>query len=358
MDSPTRTAPLHDRYAWLDQARGVIVLMLIISMVTDKYSGDILLGDPPVGPPAYNHGYAYFIATPVMITFIDLGQSLFMFMMGFVGYGAFTSRLQKRGGRAAFFYAFRRVGVLYAIAFLESVLGPYLASEEPNWTDFFFNSTFTMLALGSLAAIVSIVLCPDADRRMGLSVVVTMAHALLYVYPVFHHHSGTDNIPNLHWFPFGIMGTCAVAIAGTAFGQWYSRDPKEPNIGFRERIAPVAMGVLTAAYCVDWLQPAQHHDATAALQLQSIALGGFTLMIFYAFSVVGFTLPVLVSMGKNLLLLFVVGGILVQIYLAFMPKSLLMRWPELALLLAGFIPVVFVAWLAVLLDKRGIMVRA
>jgi hypothetical protein len=45
-------------------------------------------------------------------------------------------------------------------------------------------------------------------------------------------------------------------------------------------------------------------------------------------------------------------------YLGFFSKSFLLQWPYVGLLLVGFAPIVMLSWVAVLLDKRGIMVRA
>ena len=53
----SQTGELHPRYDWLDQARGFVVLLLIVSMATAEYAGDMVLGGPTLGPPLLNHGY-------------------------------------------------------------------------------------------------------------------------------------------------------------------------------------------------------------------------------------------------------------------------------------------------------------
>ncbi len=358
MESSNSSTVLHQRYEWLDQARGLVVLLLIVSMPTSEYAGDIVTGDPPLAPPMLNHGYEYYDGTPAIITFIDIGQALFMLVMGFVGYTAFTSRWRKRGGRSAFWYAVRRVVALYALAFLDCVALNYLSSGDPKWADFFYNGTFAMIALGALCAFVLIVLIPNADRRIGVSVALILFHSLLYAFPLFDHHTWDDNILGLPRFPFGTLGMCAVAIAGSCFGQWHAMDPKDPAVGFRKRIVPVSTAAFVAAYCMDWVQPAQHHDANAALQLQALYMGGFMLMIFFAFGQVGFRFPLLSSLGKNLLLMFALGGLFVGIYLDQLPKAFLQQSPYLAVTLAGIVPIVTLSCVAVFLEKRGIMVRA
>ena len=358
MESSIQTKALHDRYDWLDQARGLIVLLLLVSMPTSEYAGDFLTGDPFLGPPMLNHGYEYFDGYPQIITFIDVGQALFLFVLGFVGYTAFTSRWRKRGGRTAFWYSLRRVGILYVLSFIDAILVSYLSSGRAHWDDFIYNGTFALIAIGSLAGFLSIALCPNADRRFGIAVGLTMAHALLYAFPILDQRTWFDNVLGLPRFPFGALGLSSMAIAGTCFGQWHKMDPEDPVVGFRKRIVPVSMAAFVAAYCVDWIQPAQHHEANAALQLIALYMGGFMLMIFFAFGQVGFRFPLLTSLGKNLLLIFAIGGLFNSIYLSLIPKSFLAQSPYLALLLGGIVPVALFAWFAVFLDKRGIMVRA
>jgi hypothetical protein len=136
---------------------------------------------------------------------------------------------------------------------------------------------------------------------------------------------------------------------GSCFGQWHMMDPDEPLIGFRSRIVPACTAALVGAYCMEWLQPSEHHDLPAALQLQAVYMGGFMLTIFFVFGRMGIRFPLLSSFGKNLLLMFTVGGLGVGVYWGVLPKPLLIQYPLLALILG---------WLAVLLDKRGVMVRA
>ncbi len=358
MKSSTEIKPLHERYDWLDQARGLIALLLLVSMPTSEYSGDFLKGDPPVGPPMLNHGFEFLREYPPMITFIDVGQALFLFVLGFVGYTAFTSRWRKRGGRSAFWYAARRVGILYALSFFFSVALRYLRGGRADWDNFFYNSPFALIAIGSFAAFLSIALCADADRRFGIAVGLTMLHGLLCAFPVLDGYTWLDDVFRFPEFPFGALGLSSMAIAGTCFGQWYKMDPDDPMVGIRTRMVPVSTAAFVAAYCVDWIQPAEHHEVNAALQLIALYMGGFMLLIFFAFGRVGIRFPLLSSLGKNLLLIFALGGLFNSFYLPLIPKAFLLEWPYLGLVLGGIVPVALFVWFAVILDKRGIMVRA
>ncbi|MFA6241729.1 MAG: hypothetical protein WC655_12425 [Candidatus Hydrogenedentales bacterium] len=358
MEHSEGTGVLHERYDWLDQARGLVVLLLIVSMPTAEFSGDVLTGDPTLGPPMLNHGYDYFDAYPPIITFIDIGQALFMLVMGFVGYTAFTSRLKKRGPRAAFWYGFRRVSVLYALASIDSLFLPLLEKGRCEWDNFLYKGTFSMIAFGAMASFVCTVLVPNADKRIRIGVLLMLVHSLLYAFPLFDRHTWADNLLNLPHFPFGLLGLTAVAIAGGCYGQWHVMDPENPIAGFQKRIVPISSAAFVGAYCMDWMQPAQHHDVNASLQLQALYMGGFMLMIFFAFGRVGFRFPLLSSLGKNLLLMFAVGGLGTSIYVSLLPKSLLLESPFLAMTLAGIVPIAVLSYAAVWLDRRGIMVRA
>jgi hypothetical protein len=358
MSDEIKQGALHERYDWLDQARGLVVLMLIISMGTAEFGGDMVLGEPVIGSPMLGHGYDYYDGTPPIITFVDCGQALFVFVMGFVGFTAFSSRLQKRGRQSAFLYAARRVLVLYGLAALDSILLSYLERGSPEWAVFFYGGTFSGIALGALAAFIATTLIPNAERRIVFAGVLILVHALLFEFPILDHRTWYDDVLGLPKFPFGAMGLCAVAIVGSCFGQWQHFDPDDALAGFQRRIAPASTIAMVSAYCMDWLQPAEHHDVTASLQLLAIAFGGFMLMIFFAFGRVGFRFPLLSSFGKNLLLMFAVGGLGVSIYWNLLPKPLLIEYPLLALLLVGIVPIAVLGLVAIFLDKRGVMVRA
>ncbi|MCC6155769.1 MAG: hypothetical protein IT367_18520 [Candidatus Hydrogenedentes bacterium] len=358
MSDKTLVGELHPRYDWLDQARGFVVLLLIVSMATAEYAGDMVLGEPTLGPPMLNHGYDYYDGTPAIITFVDAGQALFVLVMGFVGYTAFTSRLRKRGPRSAALYASRRVLLLYALAALDSILISTLERGSPEWAVFFYGGTFSGIALGSLAAFIATAIIPNADRRIALGVILLAAHALLFEFPIFDHRTWYDDVLGLPKFPFGAMGLCTVAIIGSCFGQWFLMDPTNPIVGFQKRIAPASMIAIICAYCMEWLQPSEHHDLPAALQLMAVYVGGLMLTIFFAFGHIGIRFPLLSSFGKNLLLMFAVGGFGVSIYWNFLPRELLLKEPLLTLLLVGIAPIALLGCFAVWLDKRGVMVRA
>jgi len=126
---------LHKRYEWLDQFRGLIIIFLIISVITWPLSGNFP-GEAPIGPPLLNHGFQYYDGYPALITIIDIGQQIFMFILGFVAYIAFTSRLKKKGVGAAWKHGIIRVAVLYGLAFLDDgLIGGLLFGDGIPWDE-------------------------------------------------------------------------------------------------------------------------------------------------------------------------------------------------------------------------------
>lgn len=353
---PGTAAPA--RYEWLDQARGLVVLGLIISMITGAYEGSAFTGDPMLGPTFLNHGYQYYDGLPAVVTLIDIGQPAFMFILGFVGYLAFMRRRARSGALSAWGYAARRVLLLYSFGFFEEgVLNRFIGGSL-NWRLALYEGTFAKLAMGALAAYVTASLIRGADRRALFATFMAALHALLYVFPFFDHYTWFGDVMDMPYFPFGALNLVVMAIAGTCFAQWFVMDPREPLVGVRRRILPVTAGAWVAYYCMEWLQPAEHHDVTTALALLTVAVAGFMLMAFFSMDRMGLRFPVLSALGKNLLLMFALGWFVVNAYLALLPKEFLARSPILAMLLGGLAPIVALSLLAVFLNRKNIIIRA
>jgi hypothetical protein len=73
------------RFDFIDQFRGLVILLFVIADITWSWSGEIT-GLPlvlPVGPTWLNHGWKFFNNdAKEIITLIDIGQMLFVFVMG------------------------------------------------------------------------------------------------------------------------------------------------------------------------------------------------------------------------------------------------------------------------------------
>jgi len=353
-----RKEKLHKRYEWLDQFRGLIIIFLIISVITWALSGDPTIGsgDPWIGPPLLNHGFEYFDGWPPLITIIDIGQQIFMFVLGFVGYIAFTSRREKKGDVAAWKHALIRVGGLYILAFLDDgLIGGLILNGSIPWDQVLWYGTLANLAIGTFAAYLFTYLIPkNADRRIIVPIGIMIIHAVLYATRIFDYKGPLPGGTLI--FPFNAFNHAAIAIAATCFSQWYKLDPENPDMGFKKRILPVATIMIIAFYCFDWIQPAEHHDATTSLALFAIAVSGFLMAVFYGFEKMNFKVPVLSEMGRNLLLLFILAFVW-DLLLGLIDKDLLTFNPILTMLFVGILPIAVEAGIAMLLAKKNIIIK-
>ncbi len=113
----------YPRMDWLDQFRGLVVILLIISAITWELSLSVSEGLPPIGPTYLNHGWKYWhwdqYGWPNIITIIDIGQQIFMFVVGFVAALSFLKRSEKEGESAALKHAIRRFVVLIALGIID-----------------------------------------------------------------------------------------------------------------------------------------------------------------------------------------------------------------------------------------------
>jgi hypothetical protein len=212
--------------------------------------------------------------------------------------------------------------------------------------------TLANLAIGTFAAYLFTYLMPkNADRRMIISIGMMIIHATLYATGIFDYKgplTGGDIV-----FPFNAFNHAAIAIAATCFSQWYKLDPENPKVGFKKRILPVATILIIAFYCFDWIQPAEHHDATTSLALLAIAASGFLIAVFFGFEQLNFKVPVLSEMGRNMLFLFIFAFIFDLLIGLFIDSSrdFFASNPVITMLLIGILPIVIEAGIALLFAK-------
>jgi hypothetical protein len=352
---------LHVRYEWLDQFRGLIIIFLIISVITWPLSGDPSMpGSTWIGPPLLNHGFKYFNGYPPLITIIDIGQQIFMFILGFVGYLAFKSRLEKKGSWAAWKHGMIRVAILYGLAFLDDgLIGGLILNGSIPWDEVLWYGTLANLAIGSFAAyLATYIIRKNASYRMYLSIGIMTIHAILYATGLFKYKFDLLSGGSL-FFPFNAFNHAAIAISGTSFSQWLKKDPDNLDIGFKRRILPASTIAIIAFYCFDWIQPAEHHDATTSLALLAIGASGFLITIFYGFDKLKFKVPLLSEMGKNMLLLFILAFIWDFIIdtVADSARDFLLNFPAVTMICFGVLPILIEGGIAYLLARWDIKIK-
>jgi hypothetical protein len=186
---------------------------------------------------------------------------------------------------------------------------------------------------------------------------VFVVHAFLFAAYVIDRYPWWDDVLGLPRFPFGALNLMPVAVTGSVFAQWLKADEANIRRVFKERIVPVSSSLILASYFMEWLQPSEHHDVTTALALLSVGLSGLLLAATYAFTEMGFEIPLLRPLGKNLIVVFVLAALGLARYLDALPRAFLASYPFAALLLAGVLPLASICAIAIFLERRNIVIR-
>ncbi len=345
----------HERYQFIDQFRGLTVLFLAISWITWE------LGKMRLVPPIIDHGWQFFDANHVtwnwldmenqFYTIIDLGSSLFMFILGVTIPISFKSKQEKFGTKGAII-RLQAVTDFFNVNYRGLLLGQ--------------NSVLSALGLGTLVGGVATWLVKNPDRRALIAVALLAIHGTLYLIPglsAFRHNSGTSvvwiegsSFFDKFMIPYELLSFGAISIMGTCFWDWFDKD--KPVEAIKSRHLPVAMYSLVACFIVMWFIPFEHHDLTVSQDLLAISTGYFLLVLFFSFErLFKFKAPLLTPMGRNALVLYAIGiipGTVLGEIGAFAFLTPEIAWLGL-LYCAGTVALVgAVGWL---LDKKKIYLR-
>ena len=110
-----------------------------------------------------------------------------------------------------------------------------------------------------------------------------------------------------------------------------------------------------------WLQPALHFEVTTAHALGGIVYAQFLLLIMYAFDRADMRFPALTALGRNLILMFLVGGVGTALYAEFLVRhihrDILAAFPLGTTVLFAIIPYIVTIALGIYLDRKKIYVR-
>jgi len=169
-------------------------------VITWPLSGNFPGTEIPIGPPLLNHGFQYYDGYPALITIIDIGQQIFMFILGYVAYIAFTSRMKKRGAGAAWKHGIIRVAVLYGLAFLDDgLIGGLLFGDGIPWDEVLWYGTHLLAYL----------IPKSADKRLYVCIGIMIIHAILYATPLLYstqrHYLNIRGLEELEPFHFRLI---------------------------------------------------------------------------------------------------------------------------------------------------------
>ncbi|MHA1745171.1 MAG: hypothetical protein ACTSWW_04165 [Promethearchaeota archaeon] len=339
------------RFAWLDNFRGLVIVMFIIQTVAWKFSDDPANILTPLMSPFLNHGFRYANFDRPLITFIDLGQQIFIFLVGYMQAFAVLKRRQKGFTTKQLWL---HIGKRFGIMMVLSTLHVFADKGWDTWS-VFFGGTLGNIAWAGLAAGIVAMYLPKGDHRLLVGLGMMAIHTICYAFPgiVAWEGAGLE-------FPFQVINHMAIGCIAAAFTAWMFTDEGKVNeSSFRSRILPVSLWFFIGAYFLDFLQWADHHDVTSSLVGLAITTSGFILYLFYKFDQEGFKIPGLTAFGKNMLMIFLLSMVLNElVYIPMMMDSGLLGlngFYDLALM--GIPPILFMWIIAKLLEHFNIYIK-
>ncbi|NMC08193.1 MAG: hypothetical protein GYA24_23505 [Candidatus Lokiarchaeota archaeon] len=362
----------HARYEFIDQFRGLCVLFLTFAWVT------IQLGWYKLVPAILTHGFIFYSDQPVTTwnwlqmgnneyTWIDLGSSLFVLLVGVSTPISFRSRMAKSGKAYAIGRLFLRYGIFVLVQyFLDSFMG-----FPPNYRGLLLGHKefMTRLGIGSVAAGAAVLLVKRPDRRFLIVIGLLAVHAILYLMPgleVFRDSTmfkepiawmGNGHFFDYYMIPFEAISFSALAIAGTCFWDWLN-EGGNVALAIKRRIMPVAVYSWVACFVALWFIPLSHWDLTVSQDLLALGMGFFMLVLFLAAEqFFKYKVPYLTALGRNALILYIIGFLGEWIYMDsgvfayVIPET---AWLGLVLCAGLVVPVTALGWI---LDKHKIYWR-
>jgi len=335
IDGPESIFDQWPRHNWLDQFRGLCVLLYIIAVLTWGLSGDVHEGILPVGPTYYNHGWAismfYYSSTsflpsqlPPLITIIDLGQPVLVCLVGIM-----------------------QVGCSVILEDMLLTRGLFVA---------FFDGAFAGLGWASLFGAWASTWTSKGDKLVGIGIGITLLHAILYAIPGVNTWTiGQD------WYMVGIpwkmINLSALAIIGAGYKVYlFDESGIMRKNAFKSKILPLTGGFFIGNYLLSYLQWADQPHCTTALSWLALGFIGGGIFLFYAFEQISFSIPILSALGKNMWVFFIGSPILEWIWILLL-QDLVRSSAIAAFFLIGIMPLVIAGGIAFLFERKKILWR-
>ncbi|MBN2157042.1 MAG: hypothetical protein JW776_13445 [Candidatus Lokiarchaeota archaeon] len=359
----------HPRYDWLDQFRGMVIVFLVIASLTWELASENFAITPPLGPTWLNHGWEYYDQQPVIITIIDLGSQIFMFMLGISLSLSFKSKVEKKGLHFAwltvlhrvfsFFWISQVISVdfdfpifkvialviwvlitvgaavlrnlrkfkdniyrpLFGVVWALSSIGlwcvqariPKVLGSGYFWSAFFLEAP-AHLAWGTLFAAVFVFLIKKPDFRIIIAIIIYLGHFIMWEFkPIIN--ASIQAFWSQWDIPFDMLAMGAIAITATCIWDWMQMDPNDQIIGFKKRVIPIMLITGLLHFIVDFFQTAEHHGINLSLGLLAIAFSCLLVIVFFSLEFFyKYKIPPLTHIGRNALFLFLFQGIFTLTY--------------------------------------------
>ncbi len=338
------------RFEWLDQFRGLVIILFIVQTLAYLNSGDPINGIVPAMAPHLNHGFKFFKFDRPLITIMDIGQQIFILLVGFMQGFAILKRKQKNGDlKKLWLHVLKRVGLVLVL----SVVHSFGKGEGFDVYFIFFNGTMANIAWAGLAAGIAAIYIPKSDHRLFVGLGFMLIHSILYAIPEINAWESGD------WeFPYKVINHIAIGIIATAYTQWFfTQDGKINKETIRTRVLPVSTAFFIAEYLLDFIQWSDHHEVTTPLAMLAIASSGYLLFIFYKMDEEDFHILGLTAFGKNMLSVFILEMVIIELLYLPLIEGIVGLNAFLDMLVLGMLPVVLIWIIAKTLEKFDIIIK-
>jgi hypothetical protein len=283
------------RIGFIDNVRGIVVLMYMLSHLVTGINTVVVI------PEWFVHGgrvEAFPFWSFFNFSFMDLGQPIFLTLIGLTCFYAFNRRLEngESVGKAAL-RAVQRNCVLFTAATLWMYVMTRLDGRDIDW-DILHSIAFTGLLVLPFALIKPVRKLPSLRLALGAAAFV--------LYQIFHEKLAFLN--GNEGGAAACFGYLGIVLVASAVGDYLRKDPF--------KYALLTSGLIFAAvFAINFWGPAVFRAYNAAFMVASLALVNGMLFVLYALDKLllkGKPIPLLSTLGKNMLFFFIfsmsVGG--------------------------------------------------
>jgi predicted acyltransferase len=316
---------LSGRIDYLDAARGLSTLLMVFVNFVAQY-GAI----PAWTKHAPGDGFTY----------VDAIAPLFVFVMGISGALSFGRRRETGGLRKTVLHALRRYGLLFLFGTLGTVIME-AAFGIAEW------NIFQTLAVAGLFAFAFLFVRPPWARivaALSLMAVYQVALSLALSRTVFQPGSSIVFLPSF----IQSLALATVAIFGSGLADWI-----RPTRGATAGIACALLCGL--GFACSHLVPPNRSMGSITYLLFGLGVSAGVLFYFYLiarwFGVKRF--PILSTLGRNPLVVFMIASVLTKVLNAFLPEGT----GTPAVLLVAVLLEAFCIGVAAFLDRRGVYIK-
>lgn len=294
-----------------------MIVLYIVQTFAYAYSGNPGGGIAPILPPMLNHGYMYaqFSGMPNIITLIDIGQQIFIFLVGFMQGFTVMKRMQKTDEkwRVLLHILFRAALVwgLAAVFWVGTVFIAEMYVPGTGWQYIVYKGTLGNIAWAGLAAGIIALLIKRGEHRFWIGFGLMIGTTIIWILvdpssgidPLFMAPFITDFLPT--------FGNIEIGVITSAVAAWiFNLDGTYNNDNWKKKVLPLTIGFMVLSYLSWFIQWADHHYVNMSLSTMAIGFSSLMIFTFYKMEQHDFKIPLLTPLGENMLLVFFLANLM------------------------------------------------